>query len=81
MKRPKVVRRRYTREAWKRKEDQCIKILNRYLEKTRKKFEESKDAFLIGQPFGYQVNIHPKIQSYIVKAKAEYEKETRPQNP
>jgi hypothetical protein len=77
MKRPKVVRRRYTREAWKRKEDQCMKALSQYLEANKEKFKQSFERILLGQPFGYQ-KIHPKIQHSIVRAKAEYEKETSP---
>lgn len=71
MKRPKVVRRRYTRAAWKRKEDQCIEALSQYLEANKEKYKQSFQSMLLGQPFGYQVKIHPKIQSAIDKAKAE----------
>jgi hypothetical protein len=77
MKQPKVVRIRYTREAWKKKEDQCMKALNQYLEANKEKFNQSFESILLGQPFGYQ-KTHPKIQSLIVRAKAEYEKETSP---
>ena len=77
MKRPKVIRRRYTREAWRKKEESCIEALERYLESNKEKFKQLLDKALNESPFGYSVEIHPKIQSAIHRAKSKYEKETR----
>lgn len=81
MKRPKIIRKRYTREAWSRKETACIKALEQWLKSNKAKFHEEFKKTLIGLPFVQRVEIHPKLQSAILRAKLAHEKENSPKNP
>ena len=69
MKRPKVVRRRYTREAWKRKQNKALKSLANLAKQVRYILAPE---ILFEEP----VIIHTPRFSPIP-----HEKETRPQNP